>query len=241
MDALAPRTNPAARVLIVEDDRDIAEGIELYLRSAGHQTERAHDGRRALELFHAARPDLVLLDLGLPEIDGVEVLRTMRATSDLPVIVVTARSEEVDELVGFGLGADDYVTKPFSPRALLARVKAVLQRSAGASIKADVTRLGALVVDRGRIEARVDDVALPLTATEFGLLAALAEVPGRVMSRDRLIERAIPDSDALERTVDGHVKNLRRKLADREVDGLLETVRGVGYRLRPPRDRRATA
>lgn len=235
MEVLAPRTHPAARVLIVEDDRDIAEGIELYLRSAGHQTERAHDGRRALELFHAARPDLVLLDLGLPEVDGVEVLRAMRATSDLPVIIVSARAEEVDELVGFGLGADDYVTKPFSPRALLARVKAVLQRSAGVPTATDVTRLGALVVDRGRIEARVDDVALPLTATEFALLAALAEAPGRVMTRDGLIERALPDSDALERTVDGHVKNLRRKLAGRQLDDLIETVRGVGYRLRPAR------
>jgi two-component system, OmpR family, response regulator AdeR len=235
MEVLAPRSHPAARVLIVEDDRDIAEGIDLYLRSAGHQTERAHDGRRALELFHAARPDLVLLDLGLPEIDGVEVLRAMRATSDLPVIIVSARAEEVDELVGFGLGADDYVTKPFSPRALLARVKAVLQRSAGVPTATDVTRLSALVVDRGRIEARVDDVALPLTATEFGLLAALAEAPGRVMTRDNLIERALPDSDALERTVDGHVKNLRRKLADRGLDDLIETVRGVGYRLRPAR------
>jgi two-component system, OmpR family, response regulator AdeR len=229
-----PPTSPAARILVVEDDRDIAESLELFLRRDGHQTERAHDGRRALELVHAARPDLVLLDLGLPIVDGIEVLRAIRATSDLPVIVVTARAEEVDELVGFGLGADDYVTKPFSSRALLARVRAVLRRSDRRAAATDVTRLGTLVVDRDRLEARVDDAHVPLTATEFGLLAALAEAPGRVLSREGLIERAMPESDALERTVDGHLKNLRRKLAERGVQHLLETVRGVGYRLRPP-------
>jgi len=234
MDPKPPRLAPAARVLVVEDDRDIADSLELFLRRDGHHTERAHDGRRALELVHATRPDLVLLDLGLPEVDGLEVLRTIRAASDLPVIVVTARREEVDELVGFGLGADDYVTKPYVARTLLARVKAVLRRTAGLPAPSEATRLGRLVVDRDRLEARVDDRPLPLTATEFGLLAALAEAPGKVMTRDRLIERAMPESDALARTVDGHLKNLRRKLADRGVDGLVETVRGVGYRLRPP-------
>ncbi|MFU8888660.1 MAG: winged helix-turn-helix domain-containing protein, partial [Trueperaceae bacterium] len=139
------------------------------------------------------------------------------------------------ELVGFGLGADDYVTKPFSTRALLARVKALLLRSNRSSAATRVTRLGPLAVDRERLEARVDDDPVPLTATEFGLLAALAEVPGRVLSREALIERAMPESDALERTVDGHLKNVRRKLAEHGVDHLLETVRGVGYRLRPPR------
>jgi len=230
-----PPRSPAARILVVEDDRDIAESLELFLRRDGYQTERAHDGRRALELVHAARPDLVLLDLGLPIVDGVEVLRAIRTTSDVPVIVVTARADEVDELVGFGLGADDYVTKPFSSRALLARVRAVLRRSRRIAAATDVTRLGALVVDRDRLEACVDDALVPLTATEFGLLAALAETPGRVLSRDALIERAMPESDALERTVDGHLHHLRRKLAEHGVDRLLETVRGVGYRLRPPR------
>jgi len=230
-----PPRSPAARILVVEDDRDIAESLELFLRRDGYQTERAHDGRRALELVHAARPDLVLLDLGLPIVDGVEVLRAIRATSDLPVIVVTARAEEVDELVGFGLGADDYVTKPFSTRALLARVRAVLRRSDGRAVATQLTRLGTLAIDRDRLEARVADAPIPLTATEFALLAALAAAPGRVLSREALIERAMPESDALERTVDGHLKNLRRKLAEHDVDRLVETVRGVGYRLRPPR------
>lgn len=225
-----------AKVLVVEDDRDIADSLELYLRSDGHTTERAHDGRRALDLVQAAKPDLVLLDLGLPEIDGTEVLRSIRGRSDLPVIVVTARREEIDELLGLGLGADDYVTKPFSPRALLARVKAVLRRSRGTVASGgEVTTIGPLVIDRYRVEARVEDEPLSLTPTEYHLLAALAAAPGKAMSRDELIERAMPDSEALERTVDGHLKNLRRKLADRGVDHLLETVRGVGYRLRSPR------
>ena len=224
-----------ARVLVVEDDRDIAESLELFLRHDGHHTERAHDGRRALELVQAARPDLVLLDLGLPELDGLEVLKAIRARSDLPVIVVTARREEVDELIGLGLGADDYVTKPFAPRALLARVKAVLRRSTRAAPITEATTVGPLVVDRYRVEARVDDDPVALTPTEFALLAALADAPGKAMRREELIERAMPDSDALERTVDGHLKNLRRKLADHGVGHLLETVRGVGYRLRSPR------
>ena len=225
-----------AYVLVVEDDRDIAESLELYLRHDGHRTERAYDGRRALELFHHAPPDLVLLDIGLPEIDGLEVLRAIRTRSNVPVIVLTARREELDELLGLGLGADDYVTKPFSPRALLARVKAVLRRSEPYRALPRVTRLGPLEVDRDRVEVRVDDEVIALTPTEYQLLAALADAPDMALRRDQLIERAMPDSDALERTVDGHMKNLRRKLADAGAGDVIETVRGIGYRLRRPRD-----
>ena len=221
-----------AHVLVVEDDRDIADGLEVYLRYDGHRTDRAHDGRRALELFHHANPDLVLLDVGLPEVDGLEVLRAIRARSQVPVILVTARREEVDELLGLALGADDYVTKPFSPRALLARVKAVLRRSEPHRSPPRVTRLGALEVDRDRAEVRVDDASVPLSPTEYQLLVALADAPALVLRRDQLIERALPDSDALERSVDGHVKNLRRKLADAGAGDVIETVRGIGYRLR---------
>lgn len=224
-----------ATVLVVEDDLDIAESLELYLRHDGHRTERALDGRRALELFHLARPDLVLLDIGLPEVDGLEVLRAIRARSDVPVIVVTARREEVDELLGLGLGADDYVTKPFSPRALLARVKAVLRRSDPQRAIPRITRVGALEIDRDRIEVRVGEQAVPLTATEYQLLVALADAPDMALRRDQLIERAMPDSDALERTVDGHLKNLRRKLAEAGAGDVIETVRGIGYRLRRTR------
>jgi two-component system, OmpR family, response regulator AdeR len=224
-----------ARVLIVEDDHDIADTLELYLRNDGHRVERAHDGRRAIDLFHAARPDVVLLDLGLPHVDGLEVLRVIRARGGTPVIVVTARREEVDELLGLGLGADDYVTKPFNPRTLLARVRAVLRRSAGDTLGTSVLHVGRLTVDLDRVEATVDDEPLSVTPTEFKLLAALAATPGRALRREDLIERAMPESAALERTVDGHLKNLRRKLADSGAEALLETVRGVGYRLRAPR------
>jgi two-component system, OmpR family, response regulator AdeR len=228
-----------ARVLVVEDDRDIADTLELYLRSDGHRVERAHDGRRALELFQAVSPDIVLLDIGLPEVDGLEVLRVIRARSATPVLLVTARREEVDELLGLGLGADDYVTKPFNARTLLARVKAVLRRSQGETLPSTVHHVGPISVDLDRIEATVGDVSLTLTPTEFRLLAALAGAPGKAFSRDELIERAMPESDALARTVDGHLKNLRRKLAEAGVEAMLETVRGVGYRLRTPVPARA--
>jgi len=221
-----------AHVLVVEDDPDIAESIELYLRHDGHRTDRARDGRMALDLFHRVAPDLVILDIGLPVIDGLEVLRAIRNRSRVPVIVVTARREEVDELLGLALGADDYVTKPFSPRALLARVKAVLRRSEPHSPVPRITRLGALEVDRDRAEVRIDGTAVALTPTEYHLLVALADTPTMVLRRDQLIERAMPDSEALDRTVDGHMKNLRRKLAQAGSGDVVETVRGMGYRLR---------
>jgi len=223
-----------AHVLVVEDDRDIADSIELYLRHDGHRTDRAHDGRQALDLFHHANPDLVILDIGLPEVDGLEVLRSIRGRSDVPVIVVTARREELDELLGLALGADDYVTKPFSSRTLLARVKAVLRRSVPSRSLPRLTRLGGLEIDRDRAEVRVDAHSVALTPTEYQLLAALAEAPTMVLRRDQLIGRAMPESDALERTVDGHMKNLRRKLADAGAGDVIETVRGIGYRLRRP-------
>jgi two-component system, OmpR family, response regulator AdeR len=232
-----PRATVAsmARVLVVEDDRDIADTLELYLRSDGHRVERAHDGRRALEIFQAVSPDIVLLDIGLPEVDGLEVLRVIRARSSTPVLLVTARREEVDELLGLGLGADDYVTKPFNARSLLARVKAVLRRSQGETLPSPVHHVGPISIDLDRVEATVGDVPLALTPTEFRLLAALAAAPGKALSRDELIERALPESDALERTVDGHLKNVRKKLAEAGVGAMLETVRGIGYRLRAPR------
>jgi two-component system response regulator AdeR len=220
-----------ALVLVVEDDLDIAETLELYLRNDRHRTERARDGHTALRLFRSAQPDLVLLDIGLPGVDGIEVLKAIRAESNVPVIMLTARAEDVDELLGLELGADDYVTKPYSPRKLMARIKAVLRRSHAEAGDAPL-RVGALEVDTYRVRARVHDRDLQLTPTEFKLLAHLASAPGRATSRDELLEAAMPDSDALERAVDVHLKNVRRKLAAAGGEGLLETVRGVGYRLR---------
>lgn len=218
-------------ILVVEDEPIIAETLEAYLRREGYRTERAGDGRRALELFRAVSPDLVLLDLMLPEVDGWEVLRAIRAERPTPVIVVSARSDEVDRLVGLELGADDYVVKPYSFREVTARVRAVLRRSSAP--KSDVARLavGPLVVEVDNVRALVQERPLGLTATEFRLLATLAEAPGRVFSRPELIERCMPESDAVDRTVDSHMRNLRRKLADAGAEKLVETVRGMGYRL----------
>ncbi|HET8984957.1 MAG TPA: response regulator transcription factor [Trueperaceae bacterium] len=217
-------------ILVIEDDRDIADLVELYLRNDGYKTERASDGARAIELWRAARPDLVVLDIGLPSIDGLDVLRHIRKESNVPVIMLTARTEEIDELLGLGLGADDYVTKPFSPRTLLARIKAVLRRGAESPASQPI-RFGPLTVDDYAVSVSYDGTAVHLTRTEFNILHHLAETPGRAVSRAELSESAMPESDALERAIDVHVKNLRQKLADVGGEGVIETVRGVGYRL----------
>ncbi len=221
-------------VLVVEDELTLAQTLELYLRREDFRTERAGDGARALELFRVARPDLVILDLGLPGLDGLEVLKTVRAQSATPVIILTARDEEVDELLGFGLGADDYLVKPVAARKLMARVKAVLRRAQGAvngDVPAQVLRVGVLEVDTYGMVAKVEGTALELTPTEFKLLHHLARTPGRAVSRTELYETAMPESDAFERAVDIHITNLRRKLRLSGADGLIETVRGLGYRL----------
>jgi two-component system response regulator AdeR len=220
-------------ILIVEDDALLAETLELLLRGAGYRTERTGDGRRALELWRAAAPDLVLLDLGLPGIDGRDVLRTVRGDSDVPVVILTARAEEADELDSLGLGADDYLVKPVSAEMLTAHVGAVLRRAQrGWNSAGDVLRAGRLEVDLERVEVRVDGVGLPLTPGEYRLLAHLAHAPGRAMTRGELYEAALPEGEGFDRAVDVHVANLRRKLRDAGADELIETVRGVGYRLR---------
>lgn len=220
-----------ALILVVEDDHEIADVLELYLRSGGYQTEHARDGERALELFRSARPDLVILDVGLPKLDGMEVLRRIREMGRTPVVMLTARSEEIDELLGLGLGADSYLTKPCSPRKVMAHVKAVLRREETAGSSPAVLRVGPLEVDRYRVEARVDGAALHLTPTEFRLLEALALNPGKAMSRTELFDAAMRESDALDRAIDRHLKNVRAKLIEAGVGDMLDTVRGVGYRL----------
>jgi two-component system response regulator BaeR/two-component system response regulator AdeR len=218
------------RILIVEDEPRIAEVLERYLRADGFRVERAGDGHRALELWRAANPDLILLDLMLPGLDGLEVARQVRRTSSVPIVMVTAKVEEVDRLVGLELGADDYVLKPFSPREVVARVKAVLRR-AGGHVRAPVHHtVGALAIDLDAFEARCGGTRLELSPAQLRLLATLAAEPGRAFRRAELLEGGT-DGFADERTVDAHVKNLRRRLG--ACADLLETVRGVGYRLRP--------
>jgi len=224
----APRS---ATVLIVEDEAGISRTLDAYLRREGYATEIATDGHVALTLFRAARPDIVLLDVMLPGLDGFEVLRRIRQESGTPVILLTAKGDEVDRLVGLELGADDYVVKPFSFREVVARVKAVLRRANGQPEAAPAYVVGRLRVEPEHGRAQYDGRDLPLTATEFRLLAALAASPGRLFTRSDLIERALPESDILERTLDSHLKNLRRKLAEAGASGLIVTVRGMGFRL----------
>ena len=219
-----------SKILIVEDEYVIAEGVELYLRKEGFQTERAKDGKRALELWRAFKPDLILLDIGLPELDGLEVLKTLRVSDRVPVILMTARAEEIDELLGLGLGADDYITKPFSLRVLVAHVIAVLKRHAPV-VEQKPLRVGAIEVDAYHVSVTANARPLTLTPTEFKLLHHLAQTPGRAVSRAELLEASMPESDALERAVDSHLKNLRQKLADVGVENAIETVWGHGYRL----------
>jgi two-component system response regulator AdeR len=235
----APRPT-GALVLVVEDEPRIAEVLEAYLRRDGFGTARAGDGPAALRLHERIRPDLVLLDVMLPGLDGFEVLRRLRADAarpSTPVILLTARDEDVDKLVGLRMGADDYVVKPFSPPEVVARVQAVLRRvrAPGADPAAPAPlRLGPLEIDTSGTAARVHGVPLALTATEYRMLELLARAPRRTFSRAQLLAAALPDSPALDRVVDAHLGNLRRKLAAAGAPALVETVRGFGYRLRPP-------
>ncbi len=219
-------------ILVVDDEDAIRELVGTYLRDEGFVVHEAADGEAALEAFGRERPDLVVLDLRLPGVDGLEVLRQIRATSATYVIVLTARAEEVDKLIGLELGADDYVTKPFSPRELVARVRAVLRR--GREPDADeAMRFDALTVDVGRREVRVDGELVETTALEFDLLATLAGAPGRVFTRRQLIEQVWGwDFYGDERVVDVHVRNLRKTLGDpADAPRFMGTVRGVGYKL----------
>lgn len=225
----------SALILIVEDEPQLAEVLEAYARQEGYRTERAGDGLAALTAYRAAQPDLILLDVMLPGRSGLDVLKTVRADGPTPVILVTARAEETDQIVGLELGADDYVVKPFRPREVMARVKAVLRRAHAALEGTErPLRVGPLEVDRRAARARVNGQPLGLTPAGFRLLAYLAQVPGRACTREELLAAALPDSDALERVVDAHLASVRRKLDAAQAGGLLHTVRGVGYRLEAP-------
>jgi two-component system response regulator BaeR len=228
-----------ARILIVEDEKDIASVLQDYLRQAGFETEHVTDGRTALERMRAAPPDLSLLDVMLPQLDGLAVLREARAQSDRPIIMLTARVEEVDRLIGLEQGADDYICKPFSPREVVARVRAVLRRYAAGSRGAAAAQPGALALDETHWHAALEGAALQLTRSEFRLLQALAKSPGRIFSRGQLLELAYDDAlDVTERAVDSHVKNLRRKLtAAAPGHEWIRSVYGVGFSFEAGPDR----
>lgn len=219
-------------VLVVDDEAPIREVIRRYLVAEGYQVVEAADGDSALEQFDAHAPDVVVLDVMMPGIDGIEVLRRIRTRSDAYVVMVTARTEETDRLIGLSVGADDYISKPFSPRELVARVKALQRRPRIAATNASTTRFGELAIDAERREVLVGDQPVELSALEFDLLATLTGAPGRVFSRRQLIDRVWgSDFYGDERVVDVHIRNLRRALGDdADAPRWVGTVRGVGYK-----------
>ena len=224
----------AGTILLVEDEQSIASLVTLYLSNDGFTVEHISDGAQALEAVARLRPSLVILDVMLPGMDGVEICRRLRRESeDLPIMMLTARDTEVDRVLGLELGADDYVTKPFSPRELVARVKAVLRRSGRAAAGDEVPvvlSVGGVEIDEARHEVRTAGGDVTLTAKEFDLLAFLARNRGIVFSRDRLLDRVWGYERAVDtRTVDSHVKSLRQKLG--EAGSVVKTVRGVGYKV----------
>jgi len=222
-------------ILVVEDEPKIAELARDYLEHAGYAVRIAVDGEAALASVARDKPDLVVLDLGLPKLDGLDVTRAIRRDSNLPVIMLTARDGELDKLLGLELGADDYLTKPFSPRELVARVRAVLRRvdAAAAPGASELIRAGDLTLDVPRMRADLNGRVLDLTPTEFALLAALARQPGRIFTRSQLLDAVHGVAfESYERAIDTHVKNIRRKLEpDPRRPIHVQTVYGVGYRL----------
>jgi DNA-binding response OmpR family regulator len=221
-------------ILVVDDEPKIVQLARDYLEHAGFSVLAAYDGKSALASARSAKPDLVILDLGLPDVDGLDVTRALRKDSGVPIIMLTARGEETDKLVGLELGADDYITKPFSPKELVARVRAVLRRSdaSAANAGADIIRVADLTLDVPRMKVMMEDRVVDLTPTEFQLLATLARQPGRIFTRAQLLDAIHGVAfESYERAIDAHIKNIRRKIEPnpREPRYIL-MVYGVGYK-----------
>ncbi len=233
---IARASSSGALILIAEDENEIAQILAAYLQRSGLRTAHARDGREALDLQHRLKPDLVLLDVQMPGLDGWQVLREVRHRGSTPVIMLTAMDQDLDKLTGLRIGADDYVVKPFNPAEVVARVEAVLRRSGNDPPGAQPTlQAGRLRVDLERHEATVVRAGSPhvldLTLTEFKLLASLMRAPQRVFGRAELLAACLPEGDTLERTVDSHISRLRRKIEHAGLPGVPESVRGVGYRI----------
>ncbi len=227
------------RILVVDDEPQIVDLLRSYLTRDGFDVDEAADGKAALAAFLRLRPDLVILDLMLPQLDGREVCRRIRETAQTPIIMLTARDEETDKLLGLELGADDYITKPFSPREVVARVRAVLRR--GSREAPDLIRVGELAIDLRAHEVSVSGRRVDLTPTEFKLLETLARYPNQVFTRMQLIDRVQGHAfEGYERTVDAHIKNLRGKVeSDPRAPRYIVTVFGVGYKFQAPEERNA--
>jgi len=219
-------------VMVVDDEPKIVQLARDYLEHAGFAVVVAHDGKAALATARAEKPDLVVLDLGLPELDGLDVARRLRGESNVPIVMLTGRSEESDKLVGLELGADDYVTKPFSPKELVARVRAVLRRTERPRSETEIVRVGDVTLDVPRMRTTIADRAVDLTPTEFQLVATMAREPGRVFTRAQLLDAVHGVAfESYERAIDAHVKNIRHKLEpDPASPRYVLTVYGVGYR-----------
>ena len=227
-------TRDKTTVLVVDDDHKLISLVRMYLEREGFHVIAAYDGSQALELFDRHRPGFVILDLMLPRLDGIAVCRRLRKQSAVPILMLTARVEEVDKLVGLAVGADDYVTKPFSPRELVARVRAILRRTAVTERTAARLVRGDLIMDVEKHEVSVGGREVRLTAIEYKLLQALMEFPGRVFTRDQLLAHvyAFDEAAVVDRTIDVHIGKLREKLGDNSAQPqYIETVRGVGYKL----------
>ena len=220
------------KILVVDDEAEIVRLVRAYLESAGFDVVTASEGRQALAVFRHERPNLVVLDLNLPGIDGLDVCRALRRDSDVPIIMLTARIEETDRLIGLELGADDYIVKPFSPREVVARVRTVLRRAEGTPVRPEVISSAGVMLDLTQRAASLNGQPLDLTTMEFDLLALLVEHPGQVFTRLQLLEGTQDTAyEGYERTIDVHIKNLRKKLGDDSQEPrFIETIRGVGYR-----------
>ena len=220
------------KILVVDDEAEIVRLVRAYLERAGFAVVTASEGRQALAVFRHERPNLVVLDLNLPGMDGLEVCRALRRDSDVPIIMLTARIEETDRLIGLELGADDYIVKPFSPREVVARVRTVLRRSEGTAVRPEVISSAGVTLDLLQRAASMNGQPLDLTTMEFDLLALLVQHPGQVFTRLQLLERNREAAyEGYERTIDVHIKNLRKKLGDDSQEPrFIETIRGVGYR-----------
>ncbi|MDD5039189.1 MAG: response regulator transcription factor [Dehalococcoidales bacterium] len=223
----------ARKILVVDDEKKIVEILKAYLERENYQVITAYDGRSALELARRDSPDLIILDLMLPEVSGWDVCQELRRESDVPVIMLTARDDTTDKVVGLELGADDYVTKPFDPKEIISRIRAVLRRSEGKTAAKTTLNVGYISIDAEKRLVRRGDSNIELTPIEFEILKVLVENPGRVYSRMQLLDKVQGDAyEGYERTIDSHIKNLRRKLElDPEHPGFIITVYGVGYKL----------
>ena len=219
-------------ILIVDDDPHIREVLQFALEKAGFKVEPAINGKEAIEKFAARSFDCIVLDITMPEMDGLEACKQIRKTSETPILFLSSRDEEIDRIIGFEIGGDDYVTKPFSPRELVARLQAILKRTAPKQqTSAKSLHRGSLKVDTDSYTAYWHEKAIALTATEFALLATLLKHPDKVYNRDELMDGAYQDITVSDRTIDSHIRRIRQKFADSNADNIIETMHGIGYKL----------